>query len=158
MIAPEPQGVSSGLSLLLRKGYCEVAIGHGDFLQGLKEFKALLSRDQQRKLENEIFRVSSNCTLSSGNHVAHPGSLLLQNIIFTIELLGSQQIALKEKERANADLQKRVEALSAEKREADEKLVMLQADLDRELVAQRSREGELDQLWTEFQATESVLR
>jgi len=61
--------------------------------------------------------------------VAHPGSLLLQNTIFTIELLGSQQVALKEKERANADLQRRIDALSVEKKEVDQKLSRLQADL-----------------------------
>ena len=44
--------------------------------------------------------------------------------------------------------------LSIEKREADEKLARLQADL----VVQRSRGGELDQLWPEFKATESLLR
>jgi len=42
--------------------------------------------------------------MSFGNHVAHPGSLLLQNVVFTIEFLGSLQVILKEKERANADL------------------------------------------------------
>jgi len=42
---------------------------------------------------------------------------------------------LKEKERANADLLRRVDALSVEKREANEKLAKLQADLHRELVA-----------------------
>ena len=44
--------------------------------------------------------------------------------------------------------------LSIEKREADEKLAKLQADL----VVQRSREGELDQLRAEFKAMESTLR
>ena len=64
----------------------------------------------------------------------------MQNAVFTVELLDNQQVALKE-ERANVDLQRRVDALSVEKREAGEKLVRLQADLDRELVAQRSQEG-----------------
>jgi len=50
--------------------------------------------------------------------------------------LGGQQVALKENERVNADLLRRVDTLSAEKREADERLVKLQANLDRELVAQ----------------------
>ena len=40
--------------------------------------------------------------------------------------------------------------MSAEEREADEKLARLQADLDCELVARQSRKGELDHLWTEF--------
>jgi len=62
----------------------------------------------------------------------------LQNIVFTVELLGSQQIALKENERANVDLLRKVSALSNEKREADKKPARLQADLDREFVAQRS--------------------
>ena len=82
----------------------------------------------------------------------------MQNVVFTVELFDSQQVTLKEKERANADLLKRVHALSTEKREANEKLAKLQADLDRELVAQQSREGELDQLQKEFWAIESVLR
>ena len=69
-------------------------------------------------LENDIFRVSSNSTLSSGNHVAHLKSLLLQNIIFTVEFLGSQQVAPKEKKRANVDFQRGINALSAKKREA----------------------------------------
>ena len=43
----------------------------------------------------------------------------MQNIVFTVELLGSQQIALKENERANVDLLRKVSALSNEKREAD---------------------------------------
>ena len=72
--------------------------------------------------------------------------------------MGGQQVALKENERVNADLLRRVDTLSAEKREADERLVKLQADLDRELVAQLSRKGELDQLPKEFQATELVLQ
>ena len=65
---------------------------------------------------------------------------------------------MKEKERANADLLRRVDALSVEKREANEKLAKLQADLDNELVAQRSWEGGLDRLWKEFRETESVLQ
>ena len=43
--ATKPQGASSGLSLLLRRGDSEVALGHGDLLQGLEEFKAFSSRD-----------------------------------------------------------------------------------------------------------------
>ena len=77
MMALESQGASSGLSLLLRREDNEVALGHGDFLQGLEEFKVLSSMEKRRMLENEIFWVSLNCTLSSGNHVAHSGSLLL---------------------------------------------------------------------------------
>ena len=134
-----------------------MALGHGNFLQGLKEFKALLSRDQRSMLKNKIFQINSNCAFSSGNHVAHLRSLLLQNIVFTIEFMSSQQVTLKEKERDNADLQRRINTLSAEERQADEKLARLQADLDRELVAKRSWKGELDHLRTEFQATESVL-
>ena len=64
--------------------------------------------------------------------------------------MGSQQIALKEKERDNADLLRMIDALSVEKIEANEKLAKLQADLDRGLVAQRSQEGELDRLRKEF--------
>ena len=60
----------------------------------------------------------------------------MQNVIFTVELLGSQQVVLKEKERANAGLLRKVNALSVEKREADEKLAKLHVDLDHELVAQ----------------------
>jgi len=60
--------------------------------------------------------------------------------------------------RANADLLRRVDALSAEKMEADEKLVKLQIDLDCELGAQRSQEGLLDRFWKEFQTTESMLQ
>jgi len=76
--------------LLLRRGHREVAFGHDDFLQGVEEFKALLSRKQRRTMENEIFLVSSNCTFSPGIIVAHPESLLLQNDVFIVELLGSQ--------------------------------------------------------------------
>ena len=72
--------------------------------------------------------------------------------------MGNEHVTLKEKERVNADLQRRINALSAEKREANEKLAKLQADLDRELVAQRSREGEFDRLRMEFQAIELVLQ
>ena len=72
MTALERQGPISGLSLLLRRGDSEVPLGHGNFLQELEEFKAFPSRDQRITLENEIFQVSSNCILSSGNHVAHP--------------------------------------------------------------------------------------
>ena len=54
----------------------------------------------------------------------------MRNTIFTVKLLGSQQVNLKEKERADADLLRRLNALSPEKREADERLVKLQADLD----------------------------
>ena len=82
----------------------------------------------------------------------------MQNIIFTIELLDSQQVVLKEKERANTDLLRKVDALSAEKREADERLVKLHADLDCELVAQRCRKGELYRLQKKFQVEESVLQ
>ena len=71
--------------------------------------------------------------------------------------MGSQQVALKEKERANVDLLRRADALFTKKREADERLVKLQADLDHKLVAQRSREGKLGWLLKEFQATESEL-
>ena len=116
MMAMEPQGVSSRLNLLLRRGDSKVTLGHGDFLQGMEEFKALPLRKQRRTLENENFWVSSNCTLSSGIHATHPRSLLLQNVVFTTELLGSQQVTLKDKERANTDLLKRVDALSVEKR------------------------------------------
>ena len=42
---------------------------------------------------------------------------------------------MKEKERANADLLRRVDALSVKKRVANERLVKLQADLNRKLVA-----------------------
>ena len=56
--------------------------------------------------------------------------------MFIVKLLGSQQVALKEKKRDNSDLQRRFNTLFVEKREADEKLAMLQADLDRELVVQ----------------------
>jgi len=90
----------------------------------------LPSREQRKTLDNEISRVSSNCALSSGNHVAHLKSLLLQNVVFTVRLLDSRQIALKETKRANVDLLRRVDALSAEKREASERLAKLQADLD----------------------------
>ena len=41
------------------------------------------------------------------------------------KLLGRQQIALKEEERANSDLQRKIDALSVEKRKADEKLIRL---------------------------------
>jgi len=65
----------------------------------------------------------------------------LQNVVFTVELLGSQQVTLKEKERANADLLRRVDALSTKKGEADERLIKFQADLNRELVAQTKLGG-----------------
>jgi len=77
MTALESQGASFRLSLLLQMGDIDMALGHGDFLQGVEEFKPLTSRDQWRMLENEIFCLSSNCVLSSRNHVAHPISLLL---------------------------------------------------------------------------------
>ena len=78
--------------------------------------------------------------------------------MFIVELLCSQWIALKENERANADLLRRVNAFSAEKREVDERLAKLHADLDHKLVAERSRKGELDRLRKEFQAKKSVLQ
>ena len=53
---------------------------------------------------------------------------------------------------------RRVDALFVKKRKADERIAKLQADLDCELVAQRSKEGELDWLWKDFQGTELVLR
>ena len=43
-------------------------------------------------------------------------------------------------------------------RRGRQKLAKLQADLDRELVAQQIQEEELDQLQKEFQAMESVLQ
>ena len=90
MTAAEPQGASSGLSLLLRRGDSEVALGHDDFFQRMEEFNALSTREQRRTLENDIFWVSSNYTLSSGIHVAYPESFLLQNVVLIVELLGSQ--------------------------------------------------------------------
>ena len=72
--------------------------------------------------------------------------------------MGSQQATLKEKQKANANLLRRVDTLFAEKREADKRLVKLQTDLDREMVAQRNQEGELDQLWKKFKAMELVSR
>ena len=84
-------------------------------------------------LKNEIFQINSNCTLSSDNHVAYLKSFLLQNVVFTVEFLGSQQVALKEKERGNDDLQRRINALIDEKR-------------DCKFVAKQSRGGELDRL------------
>ena len=49
-----------------------------------------------------------------------------------------------QKKRAKEELLERVEALSAERRHADDKLASLQAELDRESVPQRGQEGELD--------------
>jgi len=40
--------------------------------------------------------------------------------VFTIEFFDSQQVALKEKERGNDDLQRRIDALTTENREAGE--------------------------------------
>ena len=140
---------------MLLRGDSEMALGHGDFLRGMEKFMALPTREQRRTLENNIFWVSSNCTLSSCIHITQL-KFFLQNIVFIVELLGSQQVALKE--RANIDLLKRVDALSAEKKKADERLVKLRADLDRELVTQRSRQGKLERLRKEFQVMESVLQ
>jgi len=53
-----------------------------------REFKALQSREQRRMLENEIFWVSSNCTLCSGVHAPYPGSLLLQKYCIHYRILG----------------------------------------------------------------------
>jgi len=39
--------------------------------------------------------------------------------MFTVEFLGSQQVAPKEKKRVNVDLQRRIDALSVEKRETE---------------------------------------
>jgi len=40
------------------KGDEEATLGYGDFLEGLKELKALPLKDQRWRLKNEIFRVS----------------------------------------------------------------------------------------------------
>ena len=136
MTAPEHDRASFGLSLFLQRGDDEVGLGRGNFLRGLKWFKALPSRHERGMLENEILQVNSNRALSSSDYEIHLQLLLLQNIVSSIDLLGHQQAALKEKERANVDLQRRVDDLSAVKRKADEKIARFRADLDRELVVQ----------------------
>jgi len=52
--------------------------------------------------------------------------------MFTIELLKTQQATLVERERANMDLVESVEALSVEKRQADDNLASLHTELDHE--------------------------
>ena len=52
----------------------------------------------------------------------------MQNVVFVIELLKTQQATLEERERASAELLERVEALSAERRQADDKLASLHAE------------------------------
>ena len=56
------------------------------------------------------------------------------------------------------DLKKRVEELSAGRREANEKLVKLQTYLDRELATWQGQEGELDRLREELKEWEFTLR
>jgi len=57
---------------------------------------------------------------------------------------------------AIVDLQKKLEESSVERREAEEKLGKLQADLDQKLAALRGREGELVRLQGELEeVTES---
>jgi len=55
MTVAEPQEANSGLSLLLRRRDNEVALGHGDFLQEMEEFKGLPTGERHRTLENDIF-------------------------------------------------------------------------------------------------------
>ena len=65
--------------------------------------------------------------------------------LFVVQSSSVQQVALKEN-LAIADLQSKLDVSSAAKRESDEKLAKLQADMDQELDAFRGREGELAQL------------
>ena len=50
---------------------------------------------------------------------------------------------MREKDLANADLQKKLEESFAERREVNVKLTKLQTDLDQKLVALRGQKGEL---------------
>ena len=79
----------------------------------------------------------------------------LQNVVFAVELQKTQRATLAERERVNAELLERVEALSAERRQADDKLASLQAELDRESAARRGQEHELDRLWEELEKERS---
>ena len=47
-----------------------MALGHGDFLQGLEEFERVPSRDQRMSLENDVFRVNLDRVLLSTSQVA----------------------------------------------------------------------------------------
>ena len=55
--------------------------------------------------------------------------------VFVVQSLGCQQVTLREKDLAITDFQKKLEESSAARREADEKLAKLQADLDLKLAA-----------------------
>ena len=56
-------------SLLSWKYINYARVKSNNIRQGMEEFKVLLTRKQRRTLENDIFQLSSYCTLSSGNHV-----------------------------------------------------------------------------------------
>ena len=82
--------------------------------------------------------------LLSGNHVASINSFAECGVHRPIS---EWPIGRHEgKDRVIIDLQKRVEELSPERREADGKLVKLQTNLDCELAAWQGQEGELDRL------------
>ena len=63
--AIQPLAVSLGqtdahpeLGLFLQKGTVEVALGYGDFLEGIEELKAFPLKERRRDMKNEAFRVS----------------------------------------------------------------------------------------------------
>ena len=118
--------------MFLRRGDHEMALGHEDFLRGLDEFERALSRDQRRSLENDVFKVSLGRAMLFISQVAFL-TVSLQVAVFIVQSWGGQQVRLREKDLAIVDLQKKLEESSAERREADEKLLKLQAYLDEKL-------------------------
>ena len=65
------------------------------------------------------------------------------------------QATLAERERVNVELLEKVDTLSTKRRQADDKLASLWAELDLESAAQRRREGELDRLWWKLEKERS---
>ena len=89
-----------GWRMFLQTRNHEMALRHRNFLRGLEEFERVLSRDQIWSLENDIFQVSLICFLLFIRLVA----LLIEVVVFIVQFLGVQQVALREEDLANIDL------------------------------------------------------
>ena len=136
----DPLPSNSGPNLLQRPEGGEVLLGHGDFC---RNSKGLPLKNRLRTREDDFLRLSSVWFRMIGAFLVNiclSQFVLLQNVVFT-------QATLAEREKVNAELLERIEVLSAKRRQADDKLASLQAELDRKSVARRGQEGELDRLW-----------
>ena len=94
-----------------------MALGYGNFLVGVEEFKALPLKERRRHLKNEVFRVSSVMTLSGvicvGSSYSWPS---FQDAVLISELLDDHRDALKAKEGEVADMLQEMEELSIARR------------------------------------------